>query len=43
MITSTIAVMLLVPILFVSLKERALRRGKIFRDFGSEGAGELYH
>jgi Cu(I)/Ag(I) efflux system membrane protein CusA/SilA len=29
MITSTIAVMILVPILFTMLKERALRRGTL--------------
>jgi hypothetical protein len=29
MVTSTLAVMILVPILFAALKERALRRGRL--------------
>ena len=41
MVSSTLAVMILVPILFVMLKERALRRGTLYPESPTGGAGRL--
>ena len=41
MISSTLAVMLLVPVLYVMLKERALRRGTLYEESAAGRAREL--
>jgi Cu(I)/Ag(I) efflux system membrane protein CusA/SilA len=41
MVSSTLAVMILVPILFVLLKQRALRRGTLYEESAAGDAGRL--
>ena len=41
MVTATIAVMILVPILFVMLKEHALRRGMLTNESAGAAFGEV--
>jgi Cu(I)/Ag(I) efflux system membrane protein CusA/SilA len=41
MVTATIAVMILVPILFVMLKEQALRRGTLTTEGAEAAFGEV--
>jgi Cu(I)/Ag(I) efflux system membrane protein CusA/SilA len=43
MVSSTIAVMILVPILFAMLKERAFRRGTLQAQLTEKPIGELPH